>query len=81
MKRKIKLVKGNEDERFETEPTNKKKMVSLNIGLTQKELTQMKALSGLRGNVVNDQIVKEYIKSKLRYGWKKQTICSNAHII
>ena len=44
-------------------------MVSLNIGLTQKELTQMKALSGLRGNVANDQIVKEYIKSKLRYGW------------
>ena len=69
MNHKIKLVKGNEDERFETEPTNKKKMVSLNIGLTQKELTQMKALSGLRGSVANDQIVKEYIKSKLRYGW------------
>ena len=54
MKHKIKLVKGNVDDRFETEPTNKKKMVSLNIGLTQKELTQMKALSGLRGNVAND---------------------------
>ena len=69
MKHKIKLVKGNVDYRFETEPTNKKKMVNLNIGLTQKELTQMKALSGLRGSVANDQIVKEYIKSKLRYGW------------
>ena len=69
MNYKVKLVKGNLDEKLQSKPTNKKKQVSLNIGLTQKELTQMKALSGLRGSVTNDQIVKEYIKSKLRYGW------------
>jgi len=69
MNYKVKLVKGNLDEKLQSKPTNKKKLVSLNIGLTQKELTQMKALSGLRGSVTNDQIVKEYIKSKLRYGW------------
>ena len=46
MNHKIKLVKGNEDERFETEPTNKKKMVSLNIGLTQKGLCAKIQLNG-----------------------------------
>ena len=70
MKHHIKLVKGSEDERFKINATSeKKKHVTLSVGLTKKELTQMKALSGLKGNVTDPQIVREYLKSKIRYGW------------
>ena len=37
-------------------------LVTLSVGLTKKELTQMKALSGLKGNVTNPQIVRKYLK-------------------
>ena len=69
MKHHIKLVKGNEDKLFKATNTERKELVTLSVGLTKKELTQMKALSGLKGNVTNPQIVSEYLKSKIRYGW------------
>ena len=65
----VKLVKGSKDERFRTTLADKKELVTLSVGLTKKELTQMKALSGLKGNVTDPQIVREYLKSKIRYGW------------
>jgi hypothetical protein len=66
----IKLVQGSEDTISETPaPEDKKKATTLTVSLTAKELKQMKALSGLKGNVSNDQIIKSYIKSKLTYGW------------
>jgi len=68
MKYQIKLVKGAEDEIIKTPVMNKKKSVSLNMNFTEKELQLMKAISGLKGNVENDQIIKAFIKSKLSYG-------------
>jgi hypothetical protein len=65
----IKLVQGAKDTISENPPADKKKMTTLTVSLTDKELKQMKALSGLRGNVSNDQIIKSYIKSKLTYGY------------
>ena len=72
MNHHIKLVQGNEDTISDAEQSSdreKRKATTLTVSLTAKELKQMKALSGLRGEVSNDQIIKSYIKSKLTYGW------------
>ena len=66
----IKLVMGSQDTISENPaPEDKRKATTLTVSLTAKELKQMKALSGLKGNVSNDQIIKSYIKSKLTYGY------------
>tara|TARA_R100000773_G_C4120777_1_gene56360 strand:+ start:313 stop:498 length:186 start_codon:yes stop_codon:yes gene_type:complete len=61
MKHHIRLVKGSDT-------IEKKHLVSLSVGVTDTQLKQMKALSGLKGNVSKDLIVREFIKSKM-YGW------------
>ena len=69
----IKLVQGAKDtiisDTSQSEDHEKRKSTTLTVSLTAKELKQMKALSGLRGNVSNDQIIKSDIKSTLTYGW------------
>jgi hypothetical protein len=65
----IKLVEGAKDTISEYPPADKKKTTTLTVSLTAKELKQMKALSGLRGDVSNDQIIKSYLKTKLTYGY------------
>ena len=69
MNHNIKLVKGNTDTIQEKTPIGKKISTSLTINLTKKQLTQMKGLSGLKGAVSNDQIIKEYLKAKMTYGY------------
>ena len=70
MNHHIKLVQGNEDTISENPtPEDKRKATTLTVSLTAKELKQMKALSGLKGNVSNDQIIKSYLKTKLTYGY------------
>jgi hypothetical protein len=64
----VKLVKGDNHTTMEKAP-KKKNIVSLTVTLSDKELTQMKALTGLRGKVRNSVIIKEYIKQKFQYGW------------
>jgi|TARA_B110000902_G_scaffold122504_1_gene143392 hypothetical protein len=69
MKHNIKLVQGSEDSLQEMASVGKKISTSLTINLTKKQLTQMKGLSGLKGAVTNDQIIKEYLKAKMTYGY------------
>lgn len=69
MKHNIKLVQGSEDSLQEMASVGKKISTSLTINLTKKQLTQMKGLSGLKGAVSNDQIIKEYLKAKMTYGY------------
>ena len=69
MKHNIKLVQGSEDSLQEMASVGKKISTSLTINLTKKQLTQMKGLSGLKGAVTNDQIIKEYLKFKMNYGY------------
>ena len=63
----VKLVKGAIDEKV---PSNKhkKQSINLNMSFTDNEFLLMKKLSGLKGNVEKDQIVKAYLKTKLSYG-------------
>ena len=68
MKHHVKLVKGATDKITEQAP-KKKNIVSLTLTLSDKELSQMKALTGLKGAVRNSRIIKEYIKQKFAYGW------------
>ena len=67
MRHHVKLVKGDDHTTMAKPP--KKNIVSLTVTLSDKELTQMKALTGLRGKVRNSVIIKEYIKQKFQYGW------------
>ena len=69
MKHNIKLVQGSEDSLQEMASGGKKISTSLTINLTKKQLIQMKGLSGLKGAVTNDQIIKEYLKAKMTYGY------------
>ena len=69
MKHNIKLVQGSEDSLQEMASVGKKISTSLTINLTKKQLTQMKGLSVLKGAVTNDQIIKEYLKAKMTYGY------------
>jgi len=69
MKHHVKLVKGNEDVISQTNLNERKKLVTVKVSLSEKELSQMKALSGLSGKVSDHLIVREYLKSKVRYGW------------
>tara|TARA_B110000238_G_scaffold144853_1_gene156203 strand:- start:160 stop:369 length:210 start_codon:yes stop_codon:yes gene_type:complete len=69
MKHNIKLVQGSEDSLQEMASVGKKISTSLTINLTKKQLIQMKGLSGLKGAVTNDQIIKEYLKAKMTYGY------------
>jgi hypothetical protein len=69
MNHNIKLVQGSEDSLQEMASVGKKISTSLTINLTKKQLTQMKGLSGLKGAVSNDQIIKEYLKAKMTYGY------------
>ena len=69
MKHNIKLVQGSEDSLQEMASVGKKISTSLTINLTKKQLTQMKGLSGLKGAVTNDQIIKEYLRAKMTYGY------------
>lgn len=63
----VKLVKGATDEKVPSTKF-KKQSVTLSISFTDKEYLLMKQLSGLKGNVEKDQIVKAYLKTKLSYG-------------
>ena len=69
MKHHVKLVKGDDHTTSIEEVSNKKQITTLTLGFTKKELAQMKALSGLKGQVSNDQIIRAYIKSKMSYGY------------
>jgi hypothetical protein len=65
----IKLVTGDEHTVIENVPKEKKEITTLTMGLSKKELSKMKSVTGLKGDVTNDQIIKAFIKLQLLYGF------------
>lgn len=68
MKHHVKLVTGDDHSVMEETPKEKKQITTLTMGYTQRELARMKSVSGLRGSVTPDQIIKSFIKHTLLYG-------------
>jgi len=68
MKHHVKLVTGDNHTVIEETPKEKKQITTLTMGYTKRELARMKSVTGLRGDVSPDQIIKSYIKHTLLYG-------------